>query len=399
MAYKKVFLDLKFFDEYSLLMDIFSLPVSRQDLLNAGAFNVGKNFLEFEDESLVKNVLSLIDDRLSKLRNIVTNKPSVYLHKGLNIPLLGHVGFGLIDRGTNAIEIKPITGCNLNCVFCSVDQKLRSRDFVIEEEFLVSELKKLLEIKRNKCYIFINAHGEPLFYSPLPRLFKDLKSNNKVKGIILITNASTLSKKNIDEFFECGLDQINISIHSPNINKAKILSGVNGYDLNRILDTILYAQKRGIKIVVAPVVLFNSKRLERQGIESNQDDMIEIARFCKEKGLLFSPQNYLSYKLGKRVSKERSFEEFYVFLDMLKERFGKEIFELGLDIKQDNSLRNPFKKGEVVSLKREFEGLLDDEAICVLRDRLISVMGVKDKKNFKAKIIRTKDNIIKGIAL
>jgi len=399
MSYRKVFSDLKFFDDFSLLMKNFSFPVSKNDLLGAGAIRVGEDFLEFDDKNKLKSVLSVIDKGLCHLKNNVTNKPAIYLHQGLGIPLIGHVGFGIIDRGTNAIEVKPVTGCNLKCVFCSVDQDLRSRDFVIEEEFLISELEKLLILKRNKCYIFINAHGEPLFYSPLNRLIRDLKYNKKVKEVILITNASLLSKTKIDEFLECGLDQINVSIHSLDQNRSKLLSGVKGYDLTAILDIIIYAKNKGIRVVVAPVVLFGSKKLERASLESNEKDMFDIARFCKEQRIFFSAQNYLSYKLGKRISKEKSFEEFYVFLDKIKEMYGNDIFNLAMEITKDDVLKNPFRKGEIVRLEKNFKGFLESECICVLRDRLISALGKVNKNNFNAKIIRTKDNIIKGIIL
>lgn len=399
MSCKKFFTDIKFFDDHSVLMDNFSFPVSKEDLLDAGAIDVGFDFLEFEDDTALNSILNVIEKGLSNLKSNFTNKSATYLHKGLSIPLIGHVGFGIIDRGTNAIELKPVSGCNLKCLFCSVDQDLRSRDFVIEEEFLISELEKLLNLKKNKCYVFINAHGEPLFYSPLNRLFRDLKSNNKVKGIILITNGSVLSKREIDEFFECGLNQINISIHSLDQKKARVLSGVSGYDLNRILDNIIYAQKKGIRIVVAPVVLFNSKRLEKMKIPFNESDMFEIAKFCKKHNFLFSAQNYLSYKLGKRISKEKDFDEFYVFLDEIKERFGKDIFDLGMEIIKDNVLKNPFRKGEIVRLKKGFTGFFNDESICVLRDRLVSVVGSNNRNEFNVKIIRTKDNIIKAITL
>lgn len=398
MAYRKVFSDLRFFDEYSVLMEIFSFPISKKDLLDAGAVNVGCDFLEFEDERALNNILLAIDKALSYLKNNLTNKPTIYLHKGLNIPLVGHVGFGVIDRGTSAIELKPITGCNLKCVFCSVDQDLRTRDFVIEEEFLISEFEKLLEMKKGKCQVFINAHGEPLFYSPLKRLIKDLKLNAKVEAVILITNASLLSKPKVDELFEFGLDQINVSIHSLDQNKSSMLSGVEGYNIEKILEAITYAKKIGIKVVVAPVVLFNSKRLERLKIPSNESDMFEIAGFCKKHKLLFSPQNYLSYKLGKRISKEKGFDEFYIFLNKIKHIYGAQIFDLGINIYEDKVLKNPFRKGEVVKLKSSFAGFLDSESICVLRDRLISVLGSANKSEFKAKIIRTKDNIIKAIA-
>jgi len=264
---------------------------------------------------------------------------------------------------------------------------------------LISELEKLLILKRNKCYIFINAHGEPLFYSPLNRLIRDLKYNKKVKEVILITNASLLSKTKIDEFLECGLDQINVSIHSLDQNRSKLLSGVKGYDLTAILDIIIYAKNKGIRVVVAPVVLFGSKKLERASLESNEKDMFDIARFCKEQRIFFSAQNYLSYKLGKRISKEKSFEEFYVFLDKIKEMYGNDIFNLAMEITKDDVLKNPFRKGEIVRLEKNFKGFLESECICVLRDRLISALGKVNKNNFNAKIIRTKDNIIKGIIL
>jgi uncharacterized Fe-S cluster-containing radical SAM superfamily enzyme len=37
------------------------------------------------------------------------------------IPLVGHIAFGVIDRGTNIIQVRPTSLCNLNCIFCSVD--------------------------------------------------------------------------------------------------------------------------------------------------------------------------------------------------------------------------------------------------------------------------------------
>ena len=38
-----------------------------------------------------------------------------------DIPLVGSLYFGIIDRGTSLLQVRPSCGCNLNCPFCSVD--------------------------------------------------------------------------------------------------------------------------------------------------------------------------------------------------------------------------------------------------------------------------------------
>ncbi|MFB6216441.1 MAG: radical SAM protein, partial [Candidatus Aenigmatarchaeota archaeon] len=54
------------------------------------------------------------------LKQKITDRNLVYINQGSEIPLLGHIAFGLIDRGTNLIQVRPITGCNLKCIYCSV---------------------------------------------------------------------------------------------------------------------------------------------------------------------------------------------------------------------------------------------------------------------------------------
>ena len=44
-----------------------------------------------------------------------------------NIPLIGAHLFGIIDRGTNVLQIRAITGCPLKCIYCSVDEGVISR--------------------------------------------------------------------------------------------------------------------------------------------------------------------------------------------------------------------------------------------------------------------------------
>ena len=46
------------------------------------------------------------------------NNKIIYVDKNSDIPLFGIDFIGIIDRGTNVIEIKPLTLCNLECKYC-----------------------------------------------------------------------------------------------------------------------------------------------------------------------------------------------------------------------------------------------------------------------------------------
>ncbi|MEM2122941.1 MAG: hypothetical protein QXE79_04820 [Candidatus Bathyarchaeia archaeon] len=77
----------------------------------------------------------------------------------VELPLIGCVAFGLIDRGTNLIQVRPISGCNLNCIYCSVDEGPESRsrisNFLVDLDYLLEWFKGLAAFKGNEN---IEAH-------------------------------------------------------------------------------------------------------------------------------------------------------------------------------------------------------------------------------------------------
>ena len=86
--------------------------------------------------------------------NHITKRRMYYITKESGIPLIGHTAFGLIDRGTNLIQVRPCSGCNLNCIFCSVDEgisKTRVTDYMVDPDYLLEEFEKLAEFKRRHC--------------------------------------------------------------------------------------------------------------------------------------------------------------------------------------------------------------------------------------------------------
>ncbi|MCK4380959.1 MAG: radical SAM protein, partial [Candidatus Lokiarchaeota archaeon] len=52
------------------------------------------------------------------------------------IPLYGVDFIGVIDRGTNVIEVKPITLCNLKCKYCFVSAGSYDTDFIVDPNYL-----------------------------------------------------------------------------------------------------------------------------------------------------------------------------------------------------------------------------------------------------------------------
>jgi len=117
--------------------------------INSIDFRINKTHdvvVEFSSESKLdqETIISVLQQTISQelphtLRNKDTKKPLIYITNDLfGIPLIGSIYFGVIDRGTNLLQIRPITGCPLNCPFCSVDEgpisKTKLRDYIVDTE-------------------------------------------------------------------------------------------------------------------------------------------------------------------------------------------------------------------------------------------------------------------------
>src|SRR3989338_3737061 len=142
-------------------LKIFYFEIDKSLLESLGHFKAAGNKIEFSgisDAKAQRKFNMLLSQGFIQLRNRLNNKPTIYIHKNSGISLIGTNYFGLIDMGTNIIEIKPITSCNLGCIYCSVDEGPLSRrkvDFVVEKDYLVEELKKVIDFKNED---YIDAH-------------------------------------------------------------------------------------------------------------------------------------------------------------------------------------------------------------------------------------------------
>ncbi|MCG2909992.1 MAG: hypothetical protein L7G92_05405 [Stygiolobus sp.] len=93
------------------------------------------------------------------------------------IPLIGHIAFGIIDRGTNMLQVRPFSNCPMSCIFCSVDAgpntKTRVTEYIVDSDHLINWVNEVVNIKTHEVPILIDGVGEPLLHQLIwvPREF------------------------------------------------------------------------------------------------------------------------------------------------------------------------------------------------------------------------------------
>ncbi len=373
-------------------------------------------------ENIKVGILNLISYSIANnLKSKITKRRTIYINEP--IPLIGHTAFGLIERGRNIIQVRGHCGCNLNCIFCSVDEgefsKTRKNDYYVDLEYLIENYKKIVEFKENK---FIEAHldgqGEPSLYYPLVDLVQELSEiNKKGKGIVSMqTNGTTLTYKLIDELEEAGLHRINLSINALDENMAKMLSGRRDYKIEKILDIAEYIKNSKIHLLIAPLLLPNIndeefKRVIDYAVELEQKIPQNIINpITGKKDPILGCQLCRVYQFGRRPKKMKvwDFEKFYNLLRKYELEYAKK----GINVKliltpkdfgthKRKRLPYPFKVGEVIKANVVLDGRIKGEVLGVAKDRVIQIINVKNEqsligRNVKVRILRNKDNIIVG---
>ncbi|MBN1792312.1 radical SAM protein [Candidatus Woesearchaeota archaeon] len=381
--------------------NIYSCRLSSDELSEIGGFSIGEDgkSLEFDapEKKAGNKFYPLLQKAFDSLTCNLTGKRTIYVHKNSGIPIIGEGVFGLIDRNTNCIEVKPLTCCNLDCVFCSVDAGPSSRknvDFVVEEEYLVEEFGKLVTNKQHDVEAHIGPQGEPLLYAPLVQLIRDLRKNQKVKVISIDTNGTMLTRKLIDDFAEAGLTRLNVSLQAMDEKKACEMAG-RPYKVKYVLEMIEYASKR-MNVLIAPVIIPSLNDSEVEGL-------IGVGKNIKSDYPTVGVQNYLNYKRGRNPVKQRSWEEFYRMLEQYEQETGAKLklSKEDFGIVADAKLEKPFKKKDVVKALIVCDGPEADERIASFKGRAIIVGKaghLQAGREARVEIIRDKHNIFRGIA-
>src|SRR3989344_2078198 len=200
----------------------FYVSIPNQELTAIAPFKVNQTGIEFDcsQQRAQTRFLNIFGTHLPELHSLVTNNPAVYIHQKSGIPLMGNLSFGIIHRGTSIIEVKPQTSCNLDCVYCSVNEGLSSNqtDYLVEREYLVNEFIKVAEFLNTSVEAHIGVQGEPLLYSEFAELASDFSKLDYVHRITTDTNGTILTKPLIDKLSKIPKLRLNISLNA--VDKA-----------------------------------------------------------------------------------------------------------------------------------------------------------------------------------
>ncbi|WP_297463537.1 radical SAM protein [Thermococcus sp.] len=363
----------------------------------------GRLFLNTEDDRISSYLVIYIQNNLGALlRNRYTKRRVIYIHEAMDVPLLGYNAFGLIDRGTNLIQIRGVSGCNLSCIFCSVDEgpysRTRKLDYVVDIDYLMRWFDEVARIKGKGLEAHLDGQGEPLIYPFRVELVQALREHPNVSVISMQSNGTLLTDKLVEELAEAGLDRVNLSLHSLDPEKAKMLMGMKSYDLEHVLEMAEALVNAGIDVLIAPVIIF--------GI--NDDEAEAFIEFARKIGAgnrwpALGFQNYIPYKFGRNptIARVKPFKEFYAWLRQLEEKTGMKPLVLkpghfGMEKREFIPLA--FRPGEVVKAEVVLPGRIEGEMLAKARNRLIEVVGTKAEvgDRIRVRIVRTRHGIYIG---
>ena len=339
-----------------------------------------------------EEIVSMSDSKL--LKHHYTHRELVYITKESGIPLIGHTAFGLIDRGTNLIQVRPVSGCNLNCIFCSVDEghsQTRKTDFIVDTDYLVEEFAKLAALKGPDVEAHIDGQGEPFIYPYMVELLQKLRAVPNVKVISAQSNGTQFDEEKIKAMSGL-IDRVNLSISALDQGKAQALAGTKKYSVEHVKDVARLLLENGIDVLLAPVWVPGY----------NDDEIPKIIEFGLELGVGrrypgFGVQNYVRYQFGKKVKgKPMRFDQFFERLAGLEKQYDIKLKLTPADfgIHRAPSLPKVFRKGEQLRLEIVAPGRVHGEMLAVERGRVIGVLTDKPVgSKVAAEITRTTDNV------
>ena len=163
----------------------------------------------------------------------------------------------------------------------------KKTDFVIEKEYLLEELNKLLHLINEPVEIHVGVQGEPFLYADMENLLNDLNKIKQITTISIDTNCTLLSKEILNRLAHNKKLQFNFSLDSLDERLAKTIAGSPAYNLNHIQEIISYASKKLGNVVGATPgdeMLTAIKEAKKRNLEValiDQDIEITLSRFSK----------------------------------------------------------------------------------------------------------------------
>ncbi len=313
------------------------------------------------------------------------------------IPLIGCLYFGIIDRGTNLLQVRPSCHCNLGCTFCSVDagpcSRTRVSRYEVEPDYLLSVLREVAAFKGKGVECHLDSPGEPFLYPDLLSLITRIREIPQVEIISVQTNGTLLSPPLIDSLERAGLDRINLSLHALDPSLARSISGVPWYDVQQVKESAQTIAESRIDLLIAPVYL--------PGI--NDAEIPRLIAWAEEIGAgkrwpALGIQKFERYRFGRSPQgiRPQTWNGFRKSLEAWEQTSGNRLLLSRDDfgIIPRKMLPSAFRKGERTLVDLRAPGWIAGEALGIGRDRVISVMNCRrNRGSIPVRMISVKHNI------
>lgn len=327
-----------------------------------------------------------------------------------DLPQVGTRYYGLVDQGTNVVEVRPTSLCPLNCAFCSVAagplEARRWADFVVKKDALVEALRAAVKYKGDGVEVHIDGMGEPGVYPDLIELVQEAKSIRGVSVVSIQTRAFFLNERKVEELAEAGLDRMNLSLDAVDPDLAAVLAGAKYYDPRRAMALAEHAVRNTrMDVIVSPVWL--------PGL--NDEEIPKIARWAVGAGLgkrwpAVLIQKYIPHKRGRhpRGLKPVDWSAFWEKIKSWEARLGVKLDWRGenpFGVQKRPALPKPLRAGQKVKVRIAGRGIFRGEYLAVpvklagdpLLDRAVTVVSSRELEagaEAVVRIIEDEDNIL-----
>ncbi|TXT66790.1 MAG: Cyclic pyranopterin monophosphate synthase [Promethearchaeota archaeon] len=295
----------------------------------------------------------------------------IYLNQDSGIPLFGLDFIGIIDRGTNIIELKPLTLCNIKCRYCFVSAGEFRTNFIIDPTYFLEGVRTLIDLKgAYDIEIHIAPYGEIFLYKDLLMLLDLLWQLEGITTISIQTNGLLLTPSLIKSLESVNVTRLNISINTLNEKLAQYLSGCENYDINSLMKNVKLLLESNIDVLIAPVWF--------PGV--NDEDIEDIISFVVEMRTMgysnldiqLGIQKYLIYRTGRKLKKIRpkTWGYFYQQLGNLEERYDIKL-KLGphdFNIHDRPLYSIDINEGEILPVTIKAPGRWKNECIGVINE-------------------------------
>ena len=140
-------------------------------------------------------------------------------------------------------------------------------------EDIITDIKESLKKHPDVEGLTVTANGEPTLYPLLKELIKRLKKEFKLK-LLILTNGSTLYKKNIQEILK-DFDVVKVSLDSVNNSSFIKIDRPIDRDLKQLVNGIIEFSKEFENDLIIEILVVN-------GVNDTEDDFIELNKVLQK---------------------------------------------------------------------------------------------------------------------